>query len=359
MADARPDGARIDTTPAAPKPPRPLIDAAGGDISKTVADTPQRNGSAELVASALAKKLQAAGHVLAAAQWAIHEAIVAGKLKASPTVFIVPERIVTESERQRESLFPKRSLPATPIEAVSAEDEAGPLPFHRFKVAATEKLWECWEEPKSHGGVGGQNSPETDTSRNDPTDKCEFSHNSDFLFDTVRDAIQAVKGYLADRFRGEPSSWPAAEFNKACGLKAAERAKIERHCGKSSGWLNDVLDELSGAKRIGRNACVPLFESLNAYEGTLYRARQQAKFDDAEAGEETAAPRKSVKRKRPGRPGAKQETIEKEARIAEAWKRAREARVYKPKFAKDNALTVKQLDALLDRVDKRKQRSDK
>lgn len=66
----------------------------------------------------------------------------------------------------------------------------------------------------------------------------------------------------------------------------------------------------------------------------------------------------SAKRKRSGRPKADYKTKEREAQLAADWERARDAGTYKADFAKDNKLTVRKLDALLDRVAKRKARSD-
>lgn len=62
--------------------------------------------------------------------------------------------------------------------------------------------------------------------------------------------------------------------------------------------------------------------------------------------------------KRRGRKKADYDTVQKEAELAAAWQRARNAGVYKAVFAKDQKLTVKQLDALLDRVAKRKRASE-
>jgi hypothetical protein len=50
---------------------------------------------------------------------------------------------------------------------------------------------------------------------------------------------------------------------------------------------------------------------------------------------------------------ARYATIRAEDRIAKAWKQAREARIYKAVFARDNNLSTKELDKLLDRVYKR------
>jgi hypothetical protein len=73
--------------------------------------------------------------------------------------------------------------------------------------------------------------------------------------------------------------------------------------------------------------------------------------DHANAQEGTSA-------KRSGRKKADFETIQKEAELAAAWKRAREAGVYKADFARDCKITVSRLDALLDRVAKRNRLSE-
>lgn len=59
-----------------------------------------------------------------------------------------------------------------------------------------------------------------------------------------------------------------------------------------------------------------------------------------------------------GRKKADYQTIQKEAELAENWERSRDAGVYKRVFARDNGLTVQQLNALLDRVAKRKRPSE-
>lgn len=62
-------------------------------------------------------------------------------------------------------------------------------------------------------------------------------------------------------------------------------------------------------------------------------------------------------RKRGGRRKADVETVQREAKFAAKWERARGSKVYKSVFAKQNKLTTKQLDRLLDRVYARKARS--
>jgi len=75
---------------------------------------------------------------------------------------------------------------------------------------------------------------------------------------------------------------------------------------------------------------------------------------------DSAKPSNSKKheKKRRGRPPADEETIRREAEIADAWKRARESRVYKPDWAKENGFeSVKEFDNLLGNVRKRRKRA--
>lgn len=62
--------------------------------------------------------------------------------------------------------------------------------------------------------------------------------------------------------------------------------------------------------------------------------------------------------KRSDRRKADYETVQREARIAADWERARESGVYKPEFAKERKMPLKELEKLLNRVSKRKKRSD-
>src|SRR5262249_21325247 len=74
---------RIDTTPALPEPPPDLVESAARALPTILANVqPRHDGAIALVASNLVKRLQDARHTLAAAQWAIHEAIQAGRLLA-------------------------------------------------------------------------------------------------------------------------------------------------------------------------------------------------------------------------------------------------------------------------------------
>ncbi len=66
----------------------------------------------------------------------------------------------------------------------------------------------------------------------------------------------------------------------------------------------------------------------------------------------------AAKPKRRGRKKANYETEQKEAALVADWQRVRDAGGYKPDFAKDHGMSVKQLDTLLDRVAKRNRHSE-
>ncbi len=57
-------------------------------------------------------------------------------------------------------------------------------------------------------------------------------------------------------------------------------------------------------------------------------------------------------------PKATYEKIQSEASLVTKWNKARESGVHKPEFAKDNDMTAKDLNRLLDRVAQRKKRSE-
>jgi hypothetical protein len=126
----------IDTTPALPRPPQRLIESAAQGIPGILANVePKDNGTLELIASHLANQLQDAGHTLAAAQWAIHETIQGGRLRAGmievemPSIGIPgPDGMVWHGGERGTIAIP----------------EDRPAPFDSFKVIATESLWAWW-----------------------------------------------------------------------------------------------------------------------------------------------------------------------------------------------------------------------
>ena len=128
----------IDTTPASPKPPSGLIEPAARAIPLVMSDIhPNHDGVIELIASHLVKRLQDAGHTLAASQWALHEAVRAGRMRAGRIEVDFPI-----SGRM------ERCTIAIP------EDKAAP--FDCFIVRATDTLWTWWKTlPTANSGPGG------------------------------------------------------------------------------------------------------------------------------------------------------------------------------------------------------------
>jgi hypothetical protein len=128
--------AEIDTTPTLPKPPSALIESAARGIPSILANVqPKHDGAIELVASQLAKRLQDAKHTLAAAQWAIHEAIQSGRLRTGLIEMEVPSVGVSGPAGIVWHGGDRGTIP-TP--------KGKPAPFDAFKVVATESLWAWW-----------------------------------------------------------------------------------------------------------------------------------------------------------------------------------------------------------------------
>lgn len=103
--------------------------------------------------------------------------------------------------------------------------------------------------------------------------------------------------------------------------------------------------------------------AVTALERTANAAHQAAAADtEAAVIRDDKAPSSGraakAKPKRPGRKKADYETVQKEAKIVAQWERARDAGAYKPVFAKDHGMTMKQLKQLLDRVAKRTRPSE-
>ena len=69
--------------------------------------------------------------------------------------------------------------------------------------------------------------------------------------------------------------------------------------------------------------------------------------------------RNSKKRKKAGRRPATAAEKQADADLAEAWEKAREAKVYKADFAREKSMTVKELDRVVSRVKRRETRSNK
>jgi hypothetical protein len=98
-------------------------------------------------------------------------------------------------------------------------------------------------------------------------------------------------------------------------------------------------------------------ETRAGWERARARLQTFAKATSGQQSEPTNAQGAATPKRR-GRKKADYETVQKEAALAADWERARDAGIYKPDFAKDKGMTVKQLDTLLDRVAKRKRDSE-
>src|SRR5262249_19148571 len=122
--------------PALPEPPPDLVESAARAIPTILANVqPRHDGAIALVASNLVKRLQDARHTLAAAQWAIHDAIQAGRLLAGLGAVGSPAGVVL-GPLGREWHGGEPGAVVIP--------KGKPAPFESFTVVATESLWAWW-----------------------------------------------------------------------------------------------------------------------------------------------------------------------------------------------------------------------
>lgn len=147
---------------------------------------------------------------------------------------------------------------------------------------------------------------------------------------------------------------PSCKLTYAAGLSAAEAL-----CGDPSPpqyWLFPTV-EWKQAIEVMRRTEARRVESLY----TVFPSDQDptANADaPAAAGGVTPTSTKPTHIRRRGRRKADFDTIQREAQIADEWEQAREAHILKADFAVAKGMQVKVLDALLDRVDKRKRASE-
>lgn len=133
MADHFPSGDGIDSTPILPEPPARFIAAAEQDIPGILLAVPAYDdGTIEAYASYVAQKLVDAKHTPAAAQWAIHHFVVAGRLRTAPIVDEMP------SSKNRGGTWQGGERVARAI------PKGKPTPFDSFNVIATDALWAWW-----------------------------------------------------------------------------------------------------------------------------------------------------------------------------------------------------------------------
>jgi hypothetical protein len=148
-------GAGIDTTPAVPRPPATLVEAAARAIPGILANIqPDHDGAVGLESAAhLASRVQKAGHTLAAAQWAIHEAVRAGRLRAGLVEVELPSMGVPNPEWGGPAIRWHGGGRGTKV-----IPKGKPTPFDCFKVVATQSLWTWWRS-LDVTELGGDRSP--------------------------------------------------------------------------------------------------------------------------------------------------------------------------------------------------------
>lgn len=140
MAEPTASRPHIDSTPVSPMPPPQLVEAAARAIPQIFANEPVgHDGTTQLVASVLVHRLRAATHTLAAAEWAVHNAVVAGRLRTGLVATETPSSNTPSFGRNgwtNEFRRGRRETVAVP--------KGEHTPFNCFSVSATELLSEWW-----------------------------------------------------------------------------------------------------------------------------------------------------------------------------------------------------------------------
>jgi hypothetical protein len=175
------------------------------------------------------------------------------------------------------------------------------------------------------------------------------------------------------KLRNQPFSVPG------CWIRIADDKEQGRHLAANDGLATppwpDVVGEgrLFAVRKLLQPATPAAFAPRNFMQAfdklpwvkpkdPAAGAAPQPGGDQVDAkGSAAATPtdaRKATPSKRRGRKKADYRTIQKEAAIAEEWARARDAGEYKVAFAKRKGMKREELDALLDRVRKRKSPSE-
>lgn len=138
-------------TPTIPKPPAKLIEAAERSIPVILADVPSDSmGQTTLPSAAhFVARMQKAGHTLAAAQWAIHESVIAGRLETVRVEVELPS-VMTDAGWSGGG----RGTKAIPKDT--------PAPFDCFKVVPTGAMsawWRSWDAPPPQPSLAATPDP--------------------------------------------------------------------------------------------------------------------------------------------------------------------------------------------------------
>lgn len=153
----------FDTKPLVKRPYDEFVESAARLIPSILADVhSNERGDVELVASELVERIRSPGIPRAAAEWAVHEAVCGGRL-----VPVLIDHTIRTLKRVRN---PMKWLGGPDIQGViddggkqcvAPPPPRGPIRFDRFKVLATELLWESWTTPTSlsQNSVGTESEP--------------------------------------------------------------------------------------------------------------------------------------------------------------------------------------------------------
>lgn len=360
----------IDTTPATPKPPTQFVEAAARDIPSIMANVaPRHDGAIELVASHLTKRLQEAGHTLAAAQWAVHQSVLAGRLQPGLIEFDLPSfgRVVGGEMRHWGGRDDRRIDWSGGGKATVGVPKGKPAPFDSFKVTAMKTLWTWWDssavdlpkqaEPAIEAGEAFTQASDDD--RKARADLERIQGRLQAFAKAMQEAMDDAEYKAAQE--AERQRWQELAETIQANLNWAGGELAARHFTPPESiedWehLARIVEIPAETIRTGNLTPREIFACALAWAD---RQKIKAKLagtsglqSDPTDAQGTATP------KRRGRKKADYETVQKEAELAADWERARDAGIYKPDFAKDKNMTVRQLDALLDRVAKRKRPSE-
>lgn len=184
------------------------------------------------------------------------------------------------------------------------------------------------------------------------------------------DPREAVARLLVARIEALRASWPDVD---ACALNQQENIDLlwsdlgflgprPPHPRFGRDGRSDVVAYLRGE----REKLLPLWRDFHDALAVAQRwieerfgAADQSTPEGANNGQGAVAEdagngHRTPARKKRGRKKAPYATVQREAELADRWKRAKESGIPKLDFAKGEGLKVKELDKLLDRVRKRK-----
>lgn len=134
----------IDSTPDSPLPPDALVVGAMRGIPQLMSDQiPRQDGRIAVVASDLVGGLQKQGHSRAASQWAIHRAVLDGRLAVDLVPCVIPGK-------RKAGAYPIvdgiANVPALPPDRRGhlTISKGVPTPFKNFKVVGDRDLLTAW-----------------------------------------------------------------------------------------------------------------------------------------------------------------------------------------------------------------------